>query len=143
MKLTPQQALEEAKKRYPKGTIYKCASENYLIFDVESVEDFSIYRHQICAEEFKGVLYDLQTDQWAEIISTPKSLEDRLVDGFGFKVEVLDFGRVHKLTLDDLSVHIHYNGKEVKQINLYIAWNLVCLNPNNLEDFIKAYLRLF
>jgi hypothetical protein len=58
-------------------------------------------------------------------------------------VEVLDFGRVHKLTLDDLSVHIHYNGKEVKQINLYIAWNLVCPNPNNLEDFIKAYLRLF
>jgi hypothetical protein len=152
MKLTPQQALEEARKRYPKGTIYKCASENYLIFDVESVEDFSIYRDQICAEEFKGVLYDLQTDTWAKIIKSPKSLEDRLVDEFGFVKWAFPVkwtflhGKftTNRYEKDGLSIDFDYENGEVVSIDAKIETPLISdPNPNNLEDFIKAYLRLF
>jgi hypothetical protein len=143
MKLTPQQALEEAKKRYPKGTIYKCATGNYFIFSVESVEDFSIYRHKIHAEEGKGVLYDLQTGQWAEIISTPKSLEDRLVDEYRFKVKA--FGpNGKKFELENLTIYIRSNDDStLNHCDVFIGTTIVCSNPNNLEDFIKAYLRLF
>ena len=93
MKLTPQQALEEARKRYPEGTVYlttanktkHTVTKNHL-FEIGYYLDYFL----IFSEPAKGSLYDSRTDQWAEIISTPKSLEERLVDGFGFKVEVLD-----------------------------------------------------
>lgn len=141
--MTPQQALEEARKRYPKGTVYKCASENYFIFSVESVEDFSIYRHQICAEEFKGVLYDLQTDTWAEIITTPKSLEDRLVDEFGFEKRTFQHGEftTNRYEKDGLSIDFDYENGEVVSFDIQIE-KVSFSNPNNLESFVKYYLEL-
>jgi hypothetical protein len=95
----------------------------------------------IFGEPAKGYLYDSRTDQWAEIISTPKSLEDRLVDGFGFVKHGI--GPSCHLKLDDLNIFFHYDGNELRSINLFIGSHFIHTNPNNLEDFIKAYLRLF
>jgi hypothetical protein len=141
--MTPQQALEEARKRYTEGTKYIRAGTNNIV----TVQDTILFQIWEGAEQFiivevlNGPLYDSQTDKWAEIISTPKSLEDRLVDEFGF--EKYGIGPSCHLKLDDLNIFFHYDGNELRSINLFIGSQFIHTNPNNLEDFIKAYLRLF
>ncbi|WP_291392853.1 hypothetical protein [Acinetobacter sp.] len=42
--MTPQQALEEAKKRYPEGTKYKSVlHQNPATLKVENPDDFTVY----------------------------------------------------------------------------------------------------
>jgi hypothetical protein len=145
MKLSPQQALEEARKRYPEGTEYIRAGKGYIV----TVRDTILFQILGGAERFiivdvpNGTLYNSETDQWAEIISTPKSLEDRLVDEFGFVKKVIGYGPSFHLKLNELKVSCHYVGDELKCLNLFIGSQFIHTNPNNLEDFIKAYLRLF
>jgi hypothetical protein len=147
MKLTPQQALEEARKRYTGGTEYKSAVTDcrYIIGKNPS---FEIYEPKsghfmIFEDSNSAAVYTSRTDQWAEIISTPKSLEDRLVDGYGFEKTVIGYGPSFHLKLNELKVSFHYIDNELKCVNLFIGSQFIHTNPNNLEDFIKAYLRLF
>jgi hypothetical protein len=148
MKLTPQQALEEARKRYPEGTEYIRAGKGYIV----TVRDTILFQILGGAERFiivdvpNGPLYNSETDTWAEIISTPKSLEDRLVDEFEFVKRTFPHGEftTNRYEKDGLSIDFDYENGEVVSVDAQIESHLVSNpNPNNLEDFIKAYLRLF
>jgi hypothetical protein len=154
MKLSPQQALEEARKRYPEGTEYIRAGKGYIV----TVRDTILFQILGGAERFiivdvpNGPLYNSETDTWAEIISTPKSLEDRLVDEFGFVKWAFPVkwtflhGKfiTNRYEKDGLSIDYDYENGKVVSIDAKIETPLISdPNPNNLEDFIKAYLRLF
>jgi hypothetical protein len=148
MKLSPQQALEEARKRYPEGTEYIRAGKGYIV----TVRDTILFQIIGGAERFiivdvpNGPLYNSETDTWAEIISTPKSLEDRLVDEFGFEKRTFPHGEftTNRYEKDGLSIDFDYENGEVVSVDAQIESHLVSNpNPNNLEDFIKAYLMLF
>lgn len=79
--MTPQQALEEAKKRYPEGTRYRCAVDTWYESIVESTGGFSIFKRKyIHGEDGKGVLYNIETDTWAEIIQPEKSPKNGWID---------------------------------------------------------------
>jgi hypothetical protein len=145
--MTPQQALEEARKRYPEGTEYIRAGTGYIV----TVQDRILFQIWEGAEQFiivdvpNGPLYNSRTDQWAEIISTPKSLEDRLVD-VGFVKRTFPHGEfiTNRYEKDGLSIDFDYENGKVVSIDAKIETPLISdPNPNNLEDFIKAYLRLF
>jgi hypothetical protein len=145
--MTPQQALEEARKRYPEGTEYIRAGTGYIV----TVRDTILFQIWEGAERFiivdvpNGPLYNSRTDQWAEIISTPKSLEDRLVD-VGFVKRTFPHGEfiTNRYEKDGLSIDFDYENGKVVSIDAKIETPLISdPNPNNLEDFIKAYLRLF
>ena len=146
--MTPQQALEEARKRYPEGTEYIRAGTGYIV----TVRDTILFQIWEGAERFiivdvpNGPLYNSRTDQWAEIITTPKSLEDRLVDEFGFEKRTFPHGEfiTNRYEKDGLSIDFDYENGKVVSIDAKIETPLISdPNPNNLEDFIKAYLRLF
>jgi hypothetical protein len=148
MKLSPQQALEEARKRYPEGTEYIRAGKGYIV----TVRDTILFQILGGAERFiivdvpNGTLYNSETDTWAEIISTQKSLEDRLVDEFGFEKHTFPHGEftTNRYEKDGLSIDFDYENGKVVSVDAQIESHLVSNpNPNNLEDFIKAYLRLF
>ena len=146
--MTPQQALEEARKRYPEGTEYIRAGKGYIV----TVRDTILFQIWEGAERFiivdvpNGPLYNSETDTWAEIISTPKSLEDRLVDEFEFVKRTFPHGEftTNRYEKDGLSIDFDYENGKVVSIDAKIETPLISdPNPNNLEDFIKAYLRLF
>ena len=148
MNLSPQQALEEARKRYPEGTEYIRAGKDYIV----TVRDTILFQILGGAERFiivdvpNGPLYNSETDTWAEIIKSPKSLEDRLVDEFGFVKRTFPHGELttNRYEKDGLSIDFDYENGKVVSVDAQIESNLVSNpNPNNLEDFIKAYLRLF
>jgi hypothetical protein len=148
MKLSPQQALEEARKRYSEGTEYISAGNGYIV----TVRDTILFQIWEGAEQFiivdvpNGPIYNSLTDTWAEIISTPKSLEDRLVDEFGFVKRTFAHGEfiTNRYEKDGLSIDFDYENGKVVSIDAKIETPLISdPNPNNLEDFIKAYLRLF
>lgn len=70
------------------------------------------------------------------------SLEDRLVDGFGFvKSDFLP--KLIQLKLKDLLVTFYYKNGAVENVYLHIGRHIKIINPNNLEAFVKAYLDLF
>jgi hypothetical protein len=146
--MTPQQALEEARKRYPEGTEYITAGTGYIV----TVRDTILFQILGGAERFiivdvpNGPLYNSETDTWAEIITTPKSLEDRLVDGFGFEKRTFPHGEftTNRYEKNGLSIDFDYENGKVVSVDAKIETPLISdPNPNNLEDFIKAYLRLF
>jgi hypothetical protein len=145
MKLTPQQALEEARKRYTEGTEYISVNSNNRALLVKNTDDFTIQSHGrlyiICDDPQTGIIYSSKSNNWAEIISTPKSLEDRLVDGFGFVKH--SNGDGCKLKLKQIRIFILPDLDGSTKVNLWLEDAFICSNPNNLEDFIKAYLRLF
>ena len=88
----------------------------------------------------------MKPQETIEIISTPKSLEDRLVDGFGFVKRTFTHGEftTNRYKKNRLSIDYDYENGKVVSVDAQIESNLVSNpNPNNLEDFIKAYLRLF
>lgn len=143
--MTPQQALEEAKKRYPEGTRYRCAINNNRKLTVESTDGFSEFQLDgpmvIHGEPGKGVLYDSRTDTWAEIIQPAKSLEERLVEEYGFKKNI-SWSTLNGYAKEHLSIHYVYDNGKLVSTELFIN-DAQITNPNNLEAFIKAYFGLF
>jgi hypothetical protein len=145
MKLSPQQALEEARKRYPEGTEYIRAGKGYIV----TVRDTILFQILGGAERFiivdvpNGPLYNSETDTWAEIISTPKSLEDRLVDGFGFVKHTFPHGEftTNRYEKDGLSIDFDYENGKVCSVDIQIE-KVSFTKPNNLESFVKYYLEL-
>lgn len=143
--MTPQQALEEAKKRYPEGTRYRCAVDTWYESIVESTGGFSIYKRKyIHGEDGKGVLYNIETDTWAEIIQPAKSLEERLVEEYGFGKDGFDHGefKTNRYVKEGLTIDFDYEGEDLVSVNGIIELTSF-QNPKNLEAFIKAYLGLF
>ena len=68
---TPEELLEEAKRRYPVGTTYKCASGSYFS-NIVSTQDFKIYSEDIIyGESGKGCLY--YKGKWAGIAPSSDS----------------------------------------------------------------------
>jgi hypothetical protein len=145
MKLSPQQALEEARKRYPEGTEYIRAGKGYIV----TVRDTILFQILGGAERFiivdvpNGTLYNSETDTWAEIISTPKSLEDRLVDEFGFVKRTFPHGEftTNRYEKDGLSIDFDYENGKVCSVDIQIE-KVSFAKPNNLESFVKYYLEL-
>jgi hypothetical protein len=142
--MTPQQALEEARKRYPEGTEYIRAGTGYIV----TVQDRILFQIWEGAEQFiivdvpNGPLYNSETDTWAEIISTPKSLEDRLVD-VGFVKRTFPHGEfiTNRYEKDGLSIDFDYENGKVCSIDIQIE-KVSVAKPNNLESFVKYYLEL-
>lgn len=82
MKLTPEQALEKARQTYIEGVEYIGAVTKVYQYKVTAsdVEEYKIVlydnkEYMIFAAYGKGTLYDSETDEWAEIIVTPNTLE--------------------------------------------------------------------
>jgi hypothetical protein len=128
MKLTPQLALEEARKRYPEGTKYFWADSCYTVENNElfQIADYDNY-WMIFSEPAKGVIYNSFTDTWAEIITTPKSLEDRLVDGFGFVKH--SNGDGCKLKLGQIRIFIIPDLDGSNKVNLWLEDAFYLLQP--------------
>ncbi len=80
--MTPQQALEEAKKRYPEGTRYIRSGTNNIV----TVQDTILFQIWEGSEQFiivdvlNGPLYYSRTDTWAEIIQPEKSPKNGWID---------------------------------------------------------------
>lgn len=143
--MTPQQALEEAKKRYPNGTRYRCVFHDVYEYTVESKDGFSIFNDKcIYGERNKGVLYDFRTDTWAEVIQPAKSLDERLVEEYGFVKDTFNHGEctINRYEKGGVSIDFDYQGKNLLSIKGAVEVTSF-QNPNNLEAFIKAYLDLF
>lgn len=136
MKLTPEQALERARQTYTEGVEYKS------VFEPDSdcadkVAESDIYEYsilhynngfRIMAAQSKGVLYNSHTDEWAEIIVNPTTLEvlkqqeaellDKLADNRDKqrKIKVAEIEKEFGISVGDV---IEYNGKNgiVSHIN--------------------------
>lgn len=143
--MTPLQALEEAKKRYPNGTRYISAvtpfkyiiGSNPKIFRREHKSG-----HFVILEDTNfAAVYQSRTDQWAEVIQPEKSLEERLVEEYGFYKH--SNGAGFKLKLKQIRIFIIPDLDGSTKVEVWLEDALICTNPNNLEAFIKAYLDLF
>ena len=144
MKLTPQQALEEARKRYTEGTVLITTffKDEITIKDSNAIRLTNGVNFYICT--YNGsILYESETNTWAEIISTPKSLEDRLVDGFGFVKRTFPHGEftTNRYEKDGLSIDFDYENGKVCSVDIQIE-KVSFAKPNNLESFVKYYLEL-
>jgi hypothetical protein len=133
--MTPQQALEEARKRYPEGTKYIRAGTNNIV----TVRDTILFQIWEGAERFiivdvpNGPVYNSESDTWAEIISTPKSLEDRLVDEYGFVKRTFAHGEftTNRYEKDGLSIDFDYENGKVCSVDIQIE-QISFSKPNNL-----------
>lgn len=145
--MTPLQALEEAKKRYPEGTQYHPIGFNATTNTVKNPDEFSLFAmgdDGFAIFDNYGILYmSAYYEVWAEIVQPAKSLEERLVEEYGF--EKRNNGRYGaKYELDRMTIYFDYGTYlEVIQCTVFIHNTIICTNPNNLEAFIKAYLGLF
>lgn len=83
MKLTPEKALEKARQTYTEGVEYKSVFEPDSDY-TDKVAESDIYEYsvlnfnngfRIMSAQGKGVLYNSHTDEWAEIIVQPNTLE--------------------------------------------------------------------
>ena len=85
----------------------------------------------------------MKPQETIEIISTPKSLEDRLVDGFGFVKRTFPHGEftTNRYEKDGLSIDFDYENGKVCSVDIQIE-KVSFAKPNNLESFVKYYLEL-
>ena len=128
MKLTPEQALEKARQTYTEGVEYKSVFEpdyDYTDKVAESdIYEYSVLHYnngfRIMAAQSKGVLYNSHTDEWAEIIVNPTTLEvlkqqeaellNQLADNRAKqkKIKVAEIENKFGISVGDV---IEYNGK--------------------------------
>ena len=128
MKLTPEQALERARQTYIEGVEYIGAVTKVYQYKVNApdVEEYKIVlydnkEYMIFAAYGKGTLYDSETDEWAEIIVTPNTLEvlkqqeaellDKLADNRDKqrKIQLAEIENKFGISVGDT---IEYNGKK-------------------------------
>ncbi len=76
-----------------------------------------------------------------EVIQPAKSLEERLVEEYGFYKH--SNGAGFKLKLKQIRIFIIPDLDGSTKVEVWLEDALICTNPNNLEAFIKAYLDLF
>jgi hypothetical protein len=136
--MTPQQALEEAKKRYTEGTELITVVNRHVI-SIKDTDSFNILPLStsfaiIYLDQY--AIYHSKNDQWAEIIQPAKSLEERLVEEYGFE-KVYTSETTRCFFKNGLAIYFTLNSTELFILDRQIT------NPNNLEAFIKAYLGLF
>jgi hypothetical protein len=144
MPLSPEQALEEARKRYTEGTKYFWADSCYTVENNElfQIADYDNY-WMIFSEPAKGVIYNSFTDTWAEIVGPPKTLQQKLVEDYGFEKRSFDHDEytTHRYEKDGLSVDFDYLGEDLVNVDVLVK-ETFANNPDNLEAFIKSYLEI-
>ena len=85
----------------------------------------------------------MKPQETIEIISSPKSLEDRLVDEFGFEKRTFPHSEftTNRYEKDGLSIDFDYENGKVCSVDIQIE-KVSFAKPNNLESFVKYYLEL-